>query len=157
MPRIYLDTNIFILAFEALKDLADPCRELLSPVARKSGSAVTSELTLAELLAPVSREGGLSDSERYALYSEALTTRGIVSLAPVSRDILIQTASLRSAASATGRKLKLPDSIHIATALASGCQYFLSGDQRIVNASGGLEYVGSSKAEIDQVLSALYD
>ena len=44
---------------------------------------------------------------------------GIVDLKPITREILLQTADLRSIIN-----YKLPDAIHIVTATEAGCAYF---------------------------------
>jgi predicted nucleic acid-binding protein len=53
-------------------------------------------------------------------------------LVPVSRRILFQSAELRFVRRRDhGKKLKLPDAIHLATAIQRGCRYFVSADTGI--------------------------
>ena len=51
-PRIYLDANVFILLFEGLPEKAEIVRSLFGMLQARRGCSVTSELTLAEVLAP---------------------------------------------------------------------------------------------------------
>ena len=52
--RVYIDTNIFIYAFEGYEPKADFLTQLLSALQQSSFIAITSELTLAEMLDPMS-------------------------------------------------------------------------------------------------------
>lgn len=123
MARLYLDTNVFIRAFEAGPDLAGPARLLFTELEQRPGRAITSELTIAELLAPVKLEGSMAVADKLTLY-DAFFARGSIELAPVSRDVLRQTALLRQDFSQ-----KLPDAIHIVTALQTGCLHLMSSDK----------------------------
>jgi predicted nucleic acid-binding protein len=82
--------------------------------------AVTSELTLAEVLVKPIRDG---NSTARDTYDRMLRTKPFLSVLPINRDILVDAAGLRAATS-----LKLPDAIHAATALLRGCTTFLTND-----------------------------
>jgi predicted nucleic acid-binding protein len=82
--------------------------------------AVTSELTLAEVLPRAS-------APRRRNYLDLLIWSRIFDLRPVSRDILIETAKYREAAGMP----KLPDAIHVVTAISAGCKTILSADLRL--------------------------
>ena len=126
--RVYLDTNLFIYALEGFPEYADRISELFAAVDRGVLSAVTSELTLAESLVKPFMD---NDLHRQTLYREIIQHSEILTVAPVSRDILIEAARLRSVSS-----LRLPDAIHLATALAAGCTSFISNDKKISSVSG---------------------
>lgn len=118
--RLYLDANIFIYALEGEPTIFDPLRELFSLLKEKKGRAVTSELTLAEVLPKA------SDIDRRS-YLNLILWSGIFDLHPVSRDVLIETADYRKAAGMP----KLPDAIHAVTAIRAGCRTVLSRDHRL--------------------------
>jgi predicted nucleic acid-binding protein len=120
VPRLYLDANVFIYAIEGNADIADPLRELFDLLRVKRGIGVTSELTLAEVLPKA------SDVQRRS-YLNMIVWSGIFDLRPVSRDILIETAEYREHASMP----KLPDAIHVVTAIRAGCRTVLSADLRL--------------------------
>lgn len=81
---------------------------------------VTSELTLAETLVGPIKANNLLIQQTYRSF---LTTTAILEVAPVSRRILEAAAQLRATT-----KLKLPDAIHLATALQYQCDSFLTND-----------------------------
>jgi predicted nucleic acid-binding protein len=130
--KLYLDTNVFIQAFETSGLSAEPAQRLLAALHANEGAAVTSELTLAELLAPVDRPNALPQANRRQLYLNLLVWNNFVDLLQITRDILIGTADLREAASLkNGTKIRLPDAIHIVTAVQARCRFFVTNDKGI--------------------------
>lgn len=123
--RIYFDSNVFIYAGEGGIDIARAIHRLLGVLMRRSTPAVTSEFTLAEVLAR-------ADSIRRRYYLNLIAWSGAVELQPVSRSILIETASFRQSAGMP----KLADAVHVVTAVRSGCTRVLTGDQRMKVPSG---------------------
>ena len=122
--RIYLDTNLFILAFETESDVAVKAALIMSKAkAQNPTRFVTSELTLAELLVLPYRQ---SNAWLVGLYHQVFSGSWM-DVQPVTRDILLSAAQLR----ATNPARKLPDAVHVATAIASGCTHFLSSDMGI--------------------------
>lgn len=125
MPRLYLDTNVFIAAFEGTDGRSDVARALLGALdTEPSLHAVTSLLTLAELLVRPLRDqdGGLA-----ALYRTILTGTDRFTVSEVSREVLEAAADLR----AQFGFLKLPDAIHVATAKLAACEALVSADARL--------------------------
>lgn len=125
--RIYLDSNILIAAFggEAAPEVAAPLLDVIGSVGSLPNPPfVTSELTLAESLVRSIRN---DDERQEQAFDNLLTTSGWLLVAPVSRGVLWAAASLR----ARYKHLKLPDAIHVATALAEGCSHFLTADEGI--------------------------
>lgn len=154
-PRVYLDTNVFIGAFETNTAVAEPFRNLLTFLRGKAGVAVTSELTLAELIAPVDRPNVISQVTRKRLYMNLLVVNRFIDLRPVSRDVLWDTGKCRRHLLDHGRKLKLPDAIHITTALKSNCRYMICDEGRFTNLPLNLKVVSSNPDEIENVMRAL--
>ncbi|MBV8924676.1 MAG: PIN domain-containing protein [Bradyrhizobium sp.] len=118
--RVYLDANIFIYAIEGSPVLADPLRELFGLFRDRRAVGVTSELTLAEVLA------GASDLHRRNYLNLVVWSR-IFDLQPVSREILIETSDYRRVAGMP----KLPDAVHMVTAIRAECRKVLSADSRL--------------------------
>jgi predicted nucleic acid-binding protein len=123
---IYLDANILIYATEAGNPWTDQLRTLLKSVYRGQCRAITSELTLTEVLAKPYATGS---ARLVRIYETLLSARSAILTVPVDRDILRRAAHLRSAP-----RLKLADAIHLATALQGGCSHFLSNDGYLLGA-----------------------
>ena len=114
-PIIYVDANPFIYFIDGKEELAAPLRPFFALLAERRGIAMTSELTLAEVLSNARRG-----------YLNLIVWSNIFQLYPVTRDILIDTSDYRR----VGRKkVKLPDAIHVVTAIRSRCRAFLSADK----------------------------
>jgi predicted nucleic acid-binding protein len=121
---VYVDANPIIYAIEGTEDLAAALRGLFTAFKHKPGSAVTSELTLAEVLP----KRNVADRT----FLELLVWSGIFDLRPITRDVLYETADYRRlVARLQNGTPKLPDAIHVVTAIKSGCTIFLSADSRI--------------------------
>lgn len=65
-------------------------------------------------------------------YRHLLLDFGALHCAAVEIPVLDRAASLRASSSA----LKIPDAIHLATALLNGCTHFLTNDRRLRQATG---------------------
>lgn len=122
-PRIYLDANIFIYVVEGHPTLRRPLEQLMEGIQTGTIQALTSELTLAEVLVKP-----LSQPERHYVteYRLLLSGRPDLPVMPVTREVLEKSAELR--ASIGG---KLADAIHVATAVIANCTHILTDDERI--------------------------
>ena len=147
VPLVYIDTNVLIIGFESSLETAKPVQELLLALREQPLSAVTSELTLAELLAPIFSPRALAPNERRRLYLDLLMWSNLIELKPVTRDILIETADLRQ-----GTPCKLPDAIHVATAVHAKCGFFLSKDKRM-RLPAGMIQISPDRAGIDRLMA----
>jgi predicted nucleic acid-binding protein len=136
-------------AFEGDEPTRAPLRRLFHTLAEQPQVGVTSELSLAELLAPISRPGALAVSIRRQMYLDLLVRNSFSDLRPVTRDILLETSRLRERA-----KLKLPDAIRLATATEANCRYMLSNDDDFDQATDMIR-VGPDEAGIEILLDAL--
>jgi predicted nucleic acid-binding protein len=119
---VYLDTNIFIYALEGYQSCAAQIESIFNAIDNGSIASVTSELTLAEVLV---KPYQLGDAKLIDSYHAILSPSDSLAVLPISRNILIQAAQLRAANS----EIRLPDAIHAATALSSGCDSFISNDK----------------------------
>jgi predicted nucleic acid-binding protein len=126
--RVYPDANIFIYAVEDFEPLREPVVPLFEAIDQERIEAVTSELTLAEVLVKPLQRGA---DDVAAIYREMLRTGGSLRVVPVRRTILIEAAGLRASLG-----MKLPDAIHVATARNSACADFLTNDDRLALPNG---------------------
>ncbi len=121
--RVYLDTNVFIYAIEGYPEFVDELNEFFDSIDAGNLRAFTSELTLAEVLVRPLMDGNL---EIQTAYQQALQSSQGLEVVPVSREVLIEAARLRGVAN-----FRLPDAIHGATAILTGCETFLTNDRRL--------------------------
>jgi predicted nucleic acid-binding protein len=126
---LYLDANVFIYAYEREGRQADAAWQVFEAIERGEFDAVTSELTLAEVLVGPLRQ---KDDKLAGQYHEILTSEGAFSVVSLERPVLIEAAFFRSVV----KSLKLPDAIHLATARSRGCRYIVSEDKSLPKSSG---------------------
>lgn len=126
--RVYLDTNIFIYAVEGYAEFQPELNELFEACDQGILKAITSELTLAEVLVKP-----LSDNnfKVCSAYENCIQNSQLLEVVPVDRKILKESARLRSI-----NNLKLPDAIHAATAIFNRCQTFITNDKGLEAISG---------------------
>jgi predicted nucleic acid-binding protein len=120
---VYFDANVFIDAMETDDDRGLLARRWMLQVERGEIRAVTSELTLAEVLPHPLAE---RDDELVQGYHRMLTNRAMLRVLPVRRGIILRAADLRAQFNA-----EAPDAIHVATALQAKCDSFLTEDTRV--------------------------
>lgn len=126
--RIYLDANIWIYALENVTEYSEAMTDLFEAAKNRSVAIVTSELTLAETLVRAIKE---SDTAKQEAYTAAITATNNVTAVPIDRTILLAAAKIRGQT-----KLKLPDAIHAATAIATSCTTFITNDQQFRTVPG---------------------
>lgn len=125
--RTYLDANIFIYLFEAPAAYQATLGALVHALDAGMLDAVTSELSLAEVLVKPMREA----PAYVPIYRQYLHSRPHFDVLPVTRTLLIEAARLRATT-----RLKLPDAIHAATALEARCGVLLTNDGRLKRLPG---------------------
>jgi predicted nucleic acid-binding protein len=131
---LYLDANVFIQALEGVGEIRDPIVSFFKLAKDGKARVDTSELTLSEVLAKPEMNG---DQTLKHAYLDLIVWSGVVTLAPVTRSILVESARYRAISrrlnSTPGRDRRnfLPDAIHVVTAIESACGHFVTGDQRI--------------------------
>jgi predicted nucleic acid-binding protein len=142
----------FIFEVEGEPSVAQPMKSLFEALRMRPGIGVTSELTLAEVLA--GRDVPHSPAVRRA-YLNLIVWSRFLDLVPISRDFLYETADLRFAhRQSHGKKLKLPDAIHLVTAIRRNCRYFISADKGI-NPPIGIRRVDPDANGIHEILKVL--
>ena len=148
---IYLDTNVFIKAIEGLDEAAAPAKTLIKALRhQRAGIAATSEITFAEVLAPARRSDAMPLHMKRRAYLDLRLWSGFIAVIPVSRDILIDTAALR----AVGR-LRLPDAVHLVSAIRVQCRFFVSADRDFDKMPGGMERVNCDHDDLPRLLEGL--
>ena len=120
--RVYIDSNIFIYAFENYREYPE-CGDIMRGLVESELDGVTSEISFIEIL-PKPVHGGRVDLAD--AYLRTMTEAAGLALAPVSRDIILRAISLRAAA-----RLNSLDAIHISTALETNCDVLLTNDLRL--------------------------
>jgi predicted nucleic acid-binding protein len=148
---VYLDTNVFIRAVEGTDEASAPAKTLIDVLrSRPAGMAVTSEITLAEVLAPSRRRDAAPLHLKRPAYLDLLVWSGLFTLIPVSRHVLLQTAELRETTN-----LKLPDAIHLVSAAHARCSFFVSADKDFGKMPNGVELVGSDHESLSRLIQDL--
>ena|SRR6266702_4401939 len=118
---VYVDTNAVIFRVQLIEPHLTASEPIWAGLSAQTCEVVTSGLTLMEVLVKPIRDG---DYPLASLYRHVvLATVGLYCV-PVSLDILESAAELRA-----NHRLKTPDAIHAATAIARGCSLFVTNDQ----------------------------
>jgi len=118
-----LDTNLFIYLFESHPDYQEKVAELIQHLDSIRCEIITSELTLAECLVKPFADKDVGSQDHY---ENNIKTSDFLKVMSVSRNTLIKAAELRGL-----YKNKLPDSIHLASAIEHNCDVFVGNDKRI--------------------------
>lgn len=126
--RVYLDTNVFVYALEGYDEFRQVLTALFQRIDHGALQAITSELTLAEVLVKPLLD---RSQERETAYHQVLRSSSTLQVVPITREVLVTAARLRAE-----QGLKLPDAIHAATAQLTNCQQFLTNDTRFKNLPG---------------------
>lgn len=121
--KIYLDANIFIHIGEGYPPLQTELEMLLSMMAQKHHIFVTGEITLSEVLVAPLRAGNRGYAERYL---ELISAKSGIMVLPIDRDTWLQAADIRAQ-----NGTPLPDAVHVACAMKSECDRFLTEDKRM--------------------------
>lgn len=149
-PIVYLESNAFIYFVEAQVEVSRLLKPLFEAISHRPGSAVTSELTLAEVMAPTSNPSAPPLLVRKRAYLSLIVWNRSILLKPITRDILYDTIALRDVT-----KLRLPDAIHLATAIQNGCRFFLSSDRDFKKMPQGMTPIGPGRDSLAPVLESL--
>jgi predicted nucleic acid-binding protein len=125
---VALDTAVFIYYIEEHPDYLPFVEPLFAEVDAGTRDAVTSALTLLEVLVVAYRAGDVALAERY----ERLLTRSRgLHLVDLDRRQLRTAAQLRAL-----YRLRTPDALQIAAALTAQCQTFVTNDRELPEIPG---------------------
>ncbi len=135
--KIYFCTNVYIEILEGNSELANIIPRLFGGWDWQNHVIVTSELTLAEcLVKPIELAVSTDDYILHDKYLDLLLSQpGVQEVFSVTRHILIRAALVRAQLSnLAAKKIKLPDAIHVATALEAQCDTFVTRDGNLIEA-----------------------
>jgi predicted nucleic acid-binding protein len=116
---VYLDANCFIYSVEKIETYYQLLKPVWIAAKAKQFEIISSELTLLETLIKPLRE---NDTILENLF-RALFNSHEVHLIPTTIAIWEQAANIRA-----NNRLKTPDAIHAATAIANDCTLFITND-----------------------------
>lgn len=127
--QVYLDTNVFIEMFETRTAASTLIWEMVGNAKTSRLHFISSELTLAEILVKPMKTAHFSNNwQQVNDYRQILSDKAdLQTIVPITGDILYSAANIR--ALTTG--IKLPDAIHIATAVIQKCTIFISNDREL--------------------------
>lgn len=120
---VALDTAPFIYLIEEHEAYLPVVEPVFAAIDSGRIAAVTSTLTLLEVLVVPLRAADMALARRY---EELLGSSRGLDLVEVSRAVLRDAAALRAATA-----MRTPDTIQIATALQRGCTSFLTNDRAL--------------------------
>lgn len=120
ISRLYLDANIIIYFIEGDLELRTAVADVLEQAGARGVSLLTSDIAIAECL-----HGAFKRKKRplVELYRSFFADEGLISLAPIAAPVLELSAEIGAALA-----LKTVDAIHVATAIAVGCDALLTND-----------------------------
>ena len=121
--RVYFDTNIFIYLLEHHPDLGEVCLSIVQSAVDKELDGYSGELVLAELLVKPLKD---NNARAVQAVKDLFTNDTRIELLPHTKTAFITAAHLRA-----NYKIKLPDALHIATAVENHMDIFLSNDREI--------------------------
>lgn len=116
-----LDAAVFIYFLEESPEYLPLVDPVFTAIDKGEIAGVTSAITLLETLVKPLRVGNAALAERY---EELLTASRGLALIPIDLPLLRLAAELRA-----GHRLRTPDALQLATALAGGCTAFLTNDR----------------------------
>ncbi len=119
MPRIYLDTAPIIYTVERVAVYTTAVDARLSA---EDLTLVTSDLTRMECRVKPLRDGNRALLQDF----EDFFAQAIAEIIRLSSEVIDRATEIRAQ-----YNFKTPDAIHLAAAVVSGCEMFLTNDQRL--------------------------
>ena len=119
-PLLFLDTNIFIYFFQDHPDFGQTARDIFARLTTTQVTAVTSTLTVTELLSIK-----MTEEEVDTLYRRLLETPNL-KIIGMDMAIAVTAARLRRRYG-----FRVPDSLQLASALEVKADQFVTGDRRL--------------------------
>ena len=121
--RVYFDTNIFIYILENHFEFGETCLSVVQSGADKELDGYSGDLVLAELLVKPLKD---NNARAVKAVKDLFTEDTKIELLPHTRSAFITAAHLRA-----NHKIKLPDALHLATAIENHIEIFLTNDRDI--------------------------
>ncbi len=121
--KLALDSNIFIAFLQVDDEFFAASKELLEGISQNNVKAIFSTLVYGEVM-----YGSPPNSSLKAVKSFFNSLAGASEI-PADKEVCFKAAELRQKYGS----LKLPDAIHLATAIIGGVDIFITADMRLVN------------------------
>jgi predicted nucleic acid-binding protein len=118
--RVLIDTSVWIYHFEQNPRLASPAGRIIESLEAGKFRGIASELTLLELTVGPLQLGRQDVADDYELLLGHFPN---LELQPISREVLLEAASLRAR-----HRLRTPDAIQIATGVRYGATLAVTND-----------------------------
>jgi predicted nucleic acid-binding protein len=136
--RILIDSSVWIYHFEQHAEFGAPAGRVIEGMEEGTYRGITSELTLLELTVRPLQLGRQDVADEYELLLNYFPN---LELEPVSREILLDAATLRAR-----HRLRTPDAILLSTAVhAQATAAVTNDDAWLVSAPAGVEIILLSK------------
>lgn len=126
--KVALDTSIFIYFLEQHPQFFEDSQFVLNKIVSNHWQGFASILTVGELLVMPFRIGHMQAVQDYARFIREFPNLQVL---PIDESIMTETARLR----ASYPNLKTPDAIHLATALQTEVDCFITNDVRLARLS----------------------
>jgi predicted nucleic acid-binding protein len=126
--KIYLDANVIIYFFERSDHLQKNIGTLIAFAKGNNAELFVSDIGVAECLYGAFNAGSEALAEKY---NEAFYEIALFNLIPVTSARIISAAKLGAE-----KNLKLVDATHFHAAIETGCQIFITNDQRFHTSHG---------------------
>lgn len=127
LERVYLDSNVLILGLEAPDGHGALARSLLRQCVSGERIGVVGDAVIAEVMVGVLRTG----SGDLASEMSGFLTSGPLTVVGHDRDMFLEAARIRARIGG-----HLIDALHVATAIAAGCDAVVSQDSRMPRIPG---------------------
>jgi len=121
--KVGLDTMVFIYQFEAHPEYGEVTNDVFDKIERGRIKAVTSTITVAEILTKPMKDG---NEEAVRDYKYVLQNLPNLEIVPITFEIAEQAASLRAK-----YNLRVPDAIQLAVCITNDAQAFVTNDARL--------------------------
>jgi predicted nucleic acid-binding protein len=119
--RVLIDTSVWIYHFEQHPQFGPPAGKVIESLEAGKFRGVASELSLLELTVRPLQLGRQDVADDYEVLLDYFPN---LELEPMSREILVEAASLRAR-----HRLRTPDAIQIATGLRTGATLAVTNDE----------------------------
>jgi predicted nucleic acid-binding protein len=120
---VYFDANIFIYLLENHSDFGEICLSIVQSAVDKELDGYSGDLVLAELLVKPLKD---NNARAVKAVKDLFSKETRIELLPHKRSTFETAALLRA-----NYKIKLPDALHIATAIENHIEVFLTNDREI--------------------------
>lgn len=130
---ISLDSNIFIRSLDDKSYLGDQARVLIKQIIDIKPAVFISTILLEEFFVKIFKKKKDKDLDNIMGF---LKLGGIVTILDMTVDIAILAAKIRAK-----YNIKAPDAIHLASAISSGADIFITTDRKIPRKVEGLKVV----------------